>query len=175
MKNLFLSLIVGIAVIGLYNYSYGNYNDDPKNSSACICESCESSSSCSGSCDGTECHTMTEFKKEPMKMSSGMSDETALTDDKCPVSGEMLGENPATFSYMGKEYKFCCKGCVAEFRQEPMDYVTETILCPTEGGAAVKEVSLVYEGTKYYFCCEGCDKEFLNNPDKYLSKYSSEE
>lgn len=118
---------------------------------------------------------MTGFKKEPMKMSSGMSKEIAITEDKCPVSGEALGENPATFSYMGKEYKFCCKGCVAEFRQEPMDYVKETLICPVEGGAAEKEVSAVYEGTKYYFCCAGCDKEFMNNPEKYLKEYSSEE
>lgn len=181
MKNLFLAVITAIAVFGLYTtLSYGTVQDDPKSMKDCTCETCEMKNDCNGSCTGdmSGCSMgMSEFKKEPMKHSSGMqmpeNTVEATNDDLCPVSGEPIGASKITYTYLGTEYKFCCAGCVAEFRSEPMDYVKEEIKCPVEGGAGMKEVSAMYDGTKYYFCCAGCDTEFMSKPEEYLEKMNS--
>ena len=91
----------------------------------------------------------------------------------CPVSGETIDGAegaPVTYTYLGKEYTFCCAGCVAKFKAEPMNYIKEELTCPVMGEAASKDVSTVVDGVKYYFCCAGCISKFEKNPDKYLKK-----
>lgn len=89
----------------------------------------------------------------------------------CIVSGETIEEGMgAQFTYLGKTYDFCCKHCVAKFKNEPMNYIKEEMKCPVGGEASKKEVSAVVDGVKYYFCCENCIKKFTDNPDKYLKK-----
>src|SRR5690606_27893801 len=189
MKKIFLSMAAMAAVVSIFAISNTmTFGNQESKVSECVCTGCAEMSDCAN-CDGCEnckaegcsgsgecCEMqMSEFKKEPMKHSSGVVSASINTDDTCPVSGESLGSNPKTFSYLGKEYKFCCPGCVAEFKAEPMDYVKEGIVCPTEGGAASRELSEVYEGTKYYFCCAGCGDAFMKNPEEYLSKLESTE
>lgn len=178
MKNLFLSVTVVIAIFVLYNtFSYGSTQDDPKTMSDCPCSTCEMKSDCDGNCTSSGCDMeMSEFKKEPMKKSSGISSDSLESTDAsvCPVSGEPLGDESVSYTYMGKEYKFCCQGCVGKFKKEPMDY-TEGLQCPVMGGAAKKDMSTMYEGVKYYFCCEGCDKKFMDNPEKYMNGNQNEE
>ncbi len=43
----------------------------------------------------------------------------------CVVSGEKLGEmgDPYVWEYEGREIKFCCKGCVKDFKKEPAKYI----------------------------------------------------
>ena len=43
----------------------------------------------------------------------------------CIVSGDKLGEmgEPYVFKYEGRELKFCCKGCVKDFKKEPAKYI----------------------------------------------------
>jgi len=43
----------------------------------------------------------------------------------CVVSGDKLGEmgDPYVFEYEGREIKFCCKGCVKDFKKEPAKYL----------------------------------------------------
>jgi YHS domain-containing protein len=43
----------------------------------------------------------------------------------CVVSGDKLGEmgDPYVFVYEGREIKFCCKGCVKDFKKDPAKYV----------------------------------------------------
>ena len=43
----------------------------------------------------------------------------------CVVSGDKLGEmgDPFVFEYQGREIKFCCKGCVKDFKKEPAKYI----------------------------------------------------
>src|SRR5690606_17524350 len=178
MKKILFAVVAAAAIFGFYTMvSYNTSEATTKSVSECVCDGCQGAGSCDESCSSTCEMGMSEFKKEPMKHSSGVSevsgDVNDINDDTCPVSGEPLGENPKTVNYLGKEYKFCCPGCVAEFKEEPMDYIKEGINCPVEGGAASKDMSVMYEGTKYYFCCPGCDKEFLSNPDKYKNGNSS--
>jgi YHS domain-containing protein len=41
------------------------------------------------------------------------------------VSGNKLGEmgDPFVFEYEGREIKFCCKGCLKDFKKEPAKYI----------------------------------------------------
>jgi YHS domain-containing protein len=43
----------------------------------------------------------------------------------CVVSGDKLGEMgaPFVYSYEGREIKFCCKGCVKDFKKDPAKYI----------------------------------------------------
>lgn len=102
--------------------------------------------------------------------SQGVISDTAKV---CIVTGEKLDGaegDPVKYTYLGKEYSFCCSGCVKKFKSEPMNYIKEEIKCPVMGNPASKEVSTVVDGVKYYFCCSGCIKKFEDNPKKYLEK-----
>ena len=43
----------------------------------------------------------------------------------CIVSGEKLGGmgDPFVYEYKGREIKFCCKGCLKDFKKEPAKYI----------------------------------------------------
>lgn len=94
--------------------------------------------------------------------SSGKTDD----DLKCVVSGEVIEGDGVKFSYLGKEYNFCCGGCVAGFKSEPIKYI-DGLKCPVMGGAAKSNVSSEIDGVKYYFCCPPCIDEFADNFEKY--------
>jgi YHS domain-containing protein len=102
--------------------------------------------------------------------SQGMVSDTGKV---CVVTGEKLdgseGE-PLKYTYLGKEYLFCCNGCVKKFESEPMNYIKEEIKCPVMGETADKNISTTVDGVKYYFCCSSCVKKFKDNPEKYLNK-----
>jgi YHS domain-containing protein len=85
----------------------------------------------------------------------------------CPVSGEKIEGAGVTFSYLSKEYTFCCENCVSKFKAEPMNYIKEQLVCPVMGEVAEKDISLMYNDTKYYFCCKPCIKKFNKEPEKY--------
>ena len=107
-----------------------------------------------------------EMKKEEYnkKYGQSMKDSVKL----CPVTGETIEGEGAKFTYMGKEYTFCCEGCISKFKSEPANYTTE-ITCPIKGDEANKDISTVYNGVKYYFCCPPCIKKFEAEPEKYLN------
>jgi len=43
----------------------------------------------------------------------------------CVVSGDKLGEmgKPFVYAYEGREIKFCCKGCLKDFKKDPAKYL----------------------------------------------------
>ena len=95
--------------------------------------------------------------------------DTSVTGMTCPVSGEAIGEGQGVkFGYYGKDYTFCCEGCLAKFKKEPMNYIKEELTCPVMGEKIEsKDVFVMHEGTKYYLCCKSCNKKFESDPDKY--------
>lgn len=104
-----------------------------------------------------------------------MGDSQGVFSDSvkvCPVTGEKLdgseGE-PVKFTYLGKEYEFCCSGCVKKFKSEPMNYIKGELKCPVMGETADKNISTVVDGVKYYFCCKSCVSKFEKEPQKYLN------
>ncbi|MBI5404000.1 MAG: YHS domain-containing protein [Ignavibacteriae bacterium] len=133
---------------------------------------------CSKKC-AKECG-MTENTKEKENCSSECTTKTGdsqgIVSDSvkiCPVSGEKIdgseGE-PVKFTYLGKEYLFCCSGCVKKFKAEPIKYIKEELNCPVMGEPIDKNVSTIHDGVKYYFCCNPCIKKFEKEPQKYLDK-----
>ena len=43
----------------------------------------------------------------------------------CIISGDKLGEmgKPFVYEYEGREIKFCCKGCLKDFKKDPAKYL----------------------------------------------------
>lgn len=143
-----LFLVVITAIFFVVNMTNAQVNEEKKD--------------CSKHCS-KECTTKTGD-------SQGVMSDTLKI---CPVSGEKIdgseGES-VKFTYLGKEYTFCCSGCVKKFKAEPINYIKGEVLCPVMGEPVDKNVSTVYEGVKYYFCCNPCVKKFEKEPAKYLNK-----
>ena len=124
-------------------------------------------------CDEKTKSECTTTKGSDCTTKSGNSQGTVSDSAKlCPVSGEPVNHEGESvkFTYLGKEYEFCCGGCLKKFKAEPMTYIKTEINCPVMGEAASKDVSTVVDGVKYYFCCEGCIAKFEKSPSKYLDK-----
>ena len=75
-----------------------------------------------------------EFEKDPKAAVKKMVEAEKkaakahpFKGDKCPVSGEKLDAmaKPFVIVYADQEVKFCCKGCLADFKKEPAKYVKE--------------------------------------------------
>lgn len=41
----------------------------------------------------------------------------------CPVKGEPVDPKAPTYTYKGKTYGFCCKGCDTKFKADPEKYI----------------------------------------------------
>ena len=152
--------VISILTFVTFSLSFGQVNNqcDKKCNQPCIYKEC-----CHGEKRMNMDNTNGGIKVTPM-------DSTGLV---CPVSGEAIDGaegSPVKYTYLGKEYTFCCAGCVAKFKSEPMNYIKEELKCPVMGEAASKDVFSVLDGVKYYFCCQPCVKKFEKNPDKYLNK-----
>ncbi len=131
-------------------------------------ECCKDKSSCTGDMSGCT-------DKMDCSMKDGKSGgDTAVTGMTCPVSGEAIGEGQGVkFDYYSKTYTFCCEGCVAKFKKEPMNYIKDEMTCPVMGDKIEsKDVFAMHNGTKYYLCCKNCLKKFENDPEKYINKKS---
>jgi YHS domain-containing protein len=109
--------------------------------------------------------------------------------DTCPVTGEKLGSmgDPVVYDHKGREIKFCCSGCIDEFKANADKYIAEidkkiiakqvkaypltTCVVTDEAlGSMGDTVDIVYKNRLVRFCCEGCVDEFKSDPAKYLSK-----
>jgi len=110
--------------------------------------------------------------------------------DRCPVSGEKLGSmgDPVSYNYQGRDIKFCCQGCVANFEKDPETYLKkadaeiaeqqkahyplDTCVVSGEklGSGGMSPVDKVYGNRLVRFCCGACPAQFESDPQKYLSK-----
>jgi YHS domain-containing protein len=59
----------------------------------------------------------------------------------CVVSGEKLGEmgKPYSYTYEGREIRFCCKGCVKDFKADPAKYLKKLDAAQKTADAAAKK------------------------------------
>ena len=109
--------------------------------------------------------------------------------NKCLVSDEPLdamGE-PIDYLHEGRLVRFCCKGCVKQFKKDPQavlaqidakviekqkaSYPLET--CPISGeklGAMGDPIDYVHETRLVRFCCKGCIKAFEKTPGKAMAQ-----
>ncbi|MBN8568351.1 MAG: YHS domain-containing protein [Ignavibacteria bacterium] len=169
--KLFLSVLAlaMVAVAFMYGSSYGEQESCCCTNCVCIsctcdegnCSGCGDNGCCaSGNCAGGNCC-------KDMNKSGGVSGDSAV----CVVSGEPLVKGKeVVLNYLGKDYSFCCDNCVTSFKNEPIKYIKDGLMCPVMNEPAKKNVYTVYEGTKYYFCCKMCIKEFEADANKYLKK-----
>lgn len=106
------------------------------------------------------------------KAATGNAGGDSTAAMSCPVSNEPIGDGGGVkFDYYGKTYTFCCEGCMAKFKKEPMDYIKTEMVCPVMGDKIEsKDVFVMNNGTKYYLCCENCVKKFERDPEKYKNK-----
>lgn len=101
----------------------------------------------------------------------------------CGCSLVRLGikvEDAVACRYKGKEYKFCCKGCVDLFLANPESLLAETKdleVCPAclaekPRRSAVKQT---FDGLDLYFCrCPACVTLFRKKPEYYLQRLAGE-
>jgi len=58
----------------------------------------------------------------------------------CVVTDEKLGEmgDAYVYVYEGREIKFCCKGCLKDFKKEPAKYIKKIEKAEAEAKAKAK-------------------------------------
>lgn len=109
--------------------------------------------------------------------------------DSCIVSGEKLGEmgEPIIKLHEGREFRFCCKGCVGKFEKDPAKYVAmaDTAIieqqkvryplnhCIIDTAEAVsgnpdEDTFAVVGNRLFIFCCPPCEKKVRAEPAKYI-------
>lgn len=110
--------------------------------------------------------------------------------DKCLVSGEKLGEMGKAHVEVidGREYKFCCPGCVKDVKQDPKRFaalhdaawkkvkpypLTTCVVSGEKLGGMGKPYGFVMKGQEVRLCCKNCRKDFDKEPEKFLKKLAS--
>jgi len=113
---------------------------------------------------------------------------------KCIVSGQTLGKmgKPVTEIYKGREIKFCCSGCPAEFKKSPESFIEKIDAAAKEaaaknpytlttclvsgdkfGGDMGAPFTFVYADKEVKLCCKSCLKDFTKEPAKYMKKLAA--
>lgn len=110
---------------------------------------------------------------------------------KCLISGEKLGGmgKPVVMVNGQQEVKFCCNGCVADYKKDPAAFMKKldaaaqqaakehpykltTCLVSDEklDGAMGKPFVFVYNDKEIKLCCGSCLADFKKDPEKFLKK-----
>jgi len=110
--------------------------------------------------------------------------------ETCVVTGAKLGSmgDPVIYDYQGREIRFCCKGCVKQFEDNPKVYLKkldEAVVardlsgypletCVVTGksltGKDVTPVDYVYDNRLVRLIDDSAVKTFMKDPEKYLKK-----
>ena len=110
--------------------------------------------------------------------------------DTCIVSGGTLGSmgEPLIKLHEGREVRFCCEGCIANFDADPVSYLREAdkkikeqqkslyplnycIIDTHESLDATDESKNAYAVTGnrlFIYCCPPCDDKVRMDPEKYI-------
>jgi YHS domain-containing protein len=163
MKNLLFLAVIFAAVFMFNTNSY----------SQCSGETVEKKSCCYETVGNKSCCPEKNTSSGEKQISDSTKSET-IVFAVCPVSKEEFKAGAGKkISYLGKEYEFCCDGCVAEFKAEPIGYTGGVATCPIcnhDDGSS--SITMMHKGIKYYFCAEGCKTKFSKNPEKILEEYN---
>jgi len=110
---------------------------------------------------------------------------------ECVVSGEAFGGDmgePIDVVYGNRLIRFCCKGCIKDFKQDPETYLNKLdaaviesqkdsypiTTCVVSGEALGGDMGEPYDyvvGNRLVrFCCKMCDTQFNQNPAKFLAR-----
>ncbi len=111
---------------------------------------------------------------------------------KDPVCGMTVNPSTAKHTYQsaGKDYFFCCAGCVQKFSADPDKYLNakpssglvmlgaapalkvKDPVCGMDVDPATTKHKSEHAGKVHSFCSAGCAEKFRANPDKYLNSAS---
>ena len=126
----------------------------------------------------------------PAKDAAAIAKKDAYPLGTCVVSGDKLGGSmgkPVSYNYKGREIRFCCSGCIKDFKKDPANYLqklddavikqqkpayplaTCVVSGQKLGGSMGKPIDYVYKDRLVRFCCKGCIKTFNKEPAKYLA------
>lgn len=107
------------------------------------------------------------------------------TDPVCGMSVSQGAKH--RYTHEGREYLFCCAGCLEKFKSEPAQYVqpqpaghtcchgdyplklqqSKDPVCGMSVSPATQH-RYTHEGTEYLFCCASCLEKFKAAPGQYL-------
>ncbi|MCE9596310.1 MAG: hypothetical protein K8S98_19125 [Planctomycetes bacterium] len=106
--------------------------------------------------------------------------------EKCPVSGDALGEGAVDVVQGSRLVRFCSEKCVAEFKKEPeasmkkletayiasqkKAYPLTHCLVMADDTLNDDAVDYLYGTRLVRFCCKKCINEFRKSPEKYIAK-----
>jgi YHS domain-containing protein len=130
---------------------------------------------------------------EPATGAPEKTKEDSYPLETCVVTGAKLGSmgEPVIYEHEGREVRFCCKGCIKEFDEEPGEYMKiidkarddrdarhatrpyPLDTCLVSGGklgSMGEPVTYLYEGQEIRLCCAGCIPRFEKDPAKYMKK-----
>jgi YHS domain-containing protein len=143
---------------------------------------------CCGACPGEfEANKDAFTKKLDAAIVKAQKDTYPL--DVCVVSGEELGEmgEAVDYVYNNRLVRFCCNGCVSDFKKDPDKYVaklnkavvekqkaeyplTKCVVSGESLGEMGEPIAYVYNNELVLLCCNGCKKQFDKDPAKYMAK-----
>lgn len=107
--------------------------------------------------------------------------------EKCPISGEKLGEGAVNYVHGTYLIRFCCKDCVASFKKSPdatmkkletayiasqrAKYPLDTcIVSGEELGGMGEPIDYLWGTHLYRLCCGGCKKAIQKDPEGNWAK-----
>src|SRR3954447_23349100 len=120
--------------------------------------------------------------------------EPAVVRD--PVCGMSVNHANAkhSYSHSGKNYSFCCQGCLEKFKAAPQKFLSapskpgsglvmlgatkpapaapkvKDLVCGMDVDPATSKFNFEFEGKTYHFCSAGCLTKFRADPRSYLEK-----
>src|SRR4051812_32246665 len=120
--------------------------------------------------------------------------EPAVVRD--PVCGMSVNHANAkhSYSHSGKNYSFCCQGCLEKFKAAPQKFLSapskpgsglvmlgatkpapaapkvKDLVCGMDVDPATSKFNFEFEGKTYRFCSAGCLTKFRADPPSYLEK-----
>lgn len=72
-------------------------------------------------CEGKEVSEAKKSGSESAKTKDAVSESKAF-NSVCPVSGKAVSDSSPVAEYNGKNYGFCCPGCIDKFKSNPAKY-----------------------------------------------------
>jgi YHS domain-containing protein len=102
-----------------------------------------------------------------LRAADDKSDEKALKDAKCPVSGKDINPD-AIVEYNGGKVYFCCMNCPKAFKADTEKFAGKAnhqlvqtgqlkqVACPLTGKDVNPDATVDVAGVKVGFCCMNC-------------------
>jgi hypothetical protein len=103
-----------------------------------------------------------------------------LGNAKCPIMPSRDAKDSVTLDFQGHRIRFCCKRCVARFKEQPRLHLAllaypkaervGNTMCPVMPEEKVQpEIFVIYRNKLVGLCCSTCVQDFDKSPDAFLA------